>query len=172
MGGLVDRLTEQGWKLEIKTGVVMNEDSVFRAYVVQGVMPGLKEYYVKILDLIEHPYDIADATPLASKPKELNPDIVVSVPCFHDGVLLVKTIKALGLHPMFVAGVSACGYTDPESIDAIGEVVEWYTNTYTYKPYSSTKRASRNAPYRNSTTDNDITNEVIYRRVFPTHQTL
>lgn len=97
---------------------------------MQGAMSRLKEYCVKILDLIEYLYGIADAAPPASKLKELNPDIVVPVPCFHDGVLLAKTIKAIGFHPMSIAGASACGYTDSKSIDATGEVVEWYINTY------------------------------------------
>ncbi len=167
MDGLVDSLTEQGWKyvfraapkasahgksavefvmemakkkgLEIKTAVVMNEDSIFGHYVAQGAILKLKEYGVKILDHIEYPYDIADATPLVSKLKELNPDIVISVPYFHDAVLIAKTIKAMGFHPMFIAGAGACGYTDPESIKAAGEAVEWYTNTYSYNPARPTE---------------------------------
>ncbi len=162
MDALVDYLTQKGWKyvfraapkasdhgrsaarfvlemakkhgLTIKTAVVMNEDSIFGHNVAEGAIEVLKKAGVKILDHIEYPYNIADATPLVSKLIELNPDIVISVPYFHDGVLIAKAIKGMGFKPMFIAGAGACGYTDPDSIKAAGDAVLWYTNTYSYNP--------------------------------------
>ncbi|RLG86577.1 MAG: hypothetical protein DRO15_05965 [Thermoprotei archaeon] len=162
MDALVDKLTEQGWKyvfraapkasqhgasaiefimdmakkkgVEVKTVVVMNEDSIFGAYVAHGAIMKAKEYGLTILDHIEYPYDIADATPLVSRLIDLKPDVVVSVPYFHDAILIAKTVKELGFKPMFIAGAGGCGYTDPDSIKAAGAAVEYYTNTYSYNP--------------------------------------
>ncbi|MCD6428039.1 MAG: ABC transporter substrate-binding protein [Desulfurococcales archaeon] len=167
MDGLVDSLTEQGWKyvfraapkasahgksavdfimemakkkgIEIKTAVVMNEDSIFGQYVGKGAVEEFKKYGVEVLDHIQYPYDISDATPLVTKLKNLNPDVVVSCPYFHDGVLIAKTIQQMGFHPIFIAGAGACGYVDPDSIKAAGKAVEWYTNTYSFNPYRPTK---------------------------------
>ncbi len=162
MDALVDWLTQKGWKyvfraapkasdhgrsaarfvlemakkagLTIKTAVVMNEDSIFGHNVAEGAIEILEKAGVKVLDHIEYPYDIADATPLVSKLLDLNPDIVISIPYFHDGVLIAKAIQGMGFKPMFIAGAGACGYTDPESIKAAGKAVLWFTNTYSYNP--------------------------------------
>lgn len=69
---------------------------------------------------------------------ELKPDVVVSVPYFHDAILLAKTMKEMGFVPMIVAGAGGCGYTDPDSIKAAGEAVEYFTNTYSYNPFRDT----------------------------------
>ncbi len=166
MDGLVDSLTEQGWKyvfraapkasahgksavdfvldmakkkgLEIKKAAVIHEDSIFGTYVAQGAITELMKNGIKYM-AEAYPYDISDATPIVSKLMDYNPDIVISVPYFHDGVLIAKTIKEMGFHPMFIAGAGACGYTDPESIKAAGEAVEWYTNTYSYNPARPTE---------------------------------
>ena len=167
MDALVDELTEKGWKyvfraapkasahgksaadfvidmakkkgVKVESAVVMNEDSIFGRYVANGAVIELKKAGIKILDHLEYPYDISDATPLVSKVKELNPDIVISVPYFHDGVLIAKTVAQMGFKPMFIAGAGACGYTDPDSIKAAGKAVEWYTNTYSYNPARPTE---------------------------------
>ncbi len=162
MDALVDWLTQKGWKyvfraapkasdhgrsaakfvldmakkhgLTIRTAVVMNEDSIFGHNVAEGAIEILKKAGVKVLAHIEYPYNIPDATPLVTKLLKLKPDIVISVPYFHDGVLIAKTIQGMGFKPMFIAGAGACGYTDPASIKAAGKAVLWYTNTYSYNP--------------------------------------
>jgi len=167
MDGLVDSLTEQGWKyvfraapkasahgksavdfimdmakkkgIEVKTAVVMNEDSIFGQCVARGAMEEFKKYGVKVLEHTQYPYDISDATPLVTKLKDLNPDVVVSCPYFHDGVLIAKTAQQMGFKPVFFAGAGACGYVDPDSIKAAGKAVEWYTNTYSFNPYRPTE---------------------------------
>ncbi len=166
MDGLVDSLTEQGWKyvfrvapkasahgksavdfvldmakkknLTIKKAAVIHEDSIFGTYVAQGAEKELAKYGIDYI-VEAYPYDISDVTPIVSKLMDYNPDIVISVPYFHDAVLLAKTIKEMGFHPMFIAGAGGCGYTDPDSIKAAGEAVEWYTNTYSYNPARPTE---------------------------------
>ena len=164
---LVDELTEKGWMyifraaprasmhgasavkfvldvakkkgIEVKTVVILNEDSIFGDYVAQGARREALKNGIKILDHITYPYDIADATPIVSKLMDLKPDFVVSVPYFHDAILIAKTMKEMGYVPMIVAGAGGCGYTDPDSIKAAGEAVEYFTNTYSYNPFRDTE---------------------------------
>jgi len=56
----------------------------------------LEKTGIKILVHIEYPYNTTDVTPLVSKLVELNPDTVISVPYFHDRVLIAKAIKGVG----------------------------------------------------------------------------
>ncbi|MCD6323780.1 MAG: ABC transporter substrate-binding protein [Desulfurococcales archaeon] len=167
MDGLVDDLTQHGWKyvfraapkasahgksaadfildmakkkgLKVKTAVVLNEDSVFGTYVGDGAKLELIKNGVKVLDHITYPYDISDVSSLINKIKADNPDVVISVPYFHDAVLIAKAIKSEGIHLMFIAGAGGCGYTDPDSIKAAGDAVLYYTQTYSFNPYRQTE---------------------------------
>jgi len=167
MDGLVDSLTQQGWKyvfrvapkasahgksavdfvldmakkkgLKIKTAVVLNEDSIFGTYTAEGAVLELTKNGIRVLDHITYPYTITDFSSIINKIKADNPDIIISVPYFHDGVLFAKAIQAANIHPMFIAGAGACGYTDPDSIKAAGKAVLYYTNTYSYNPYRQTE---------------------------------
>ncbi len=167
MDGLVDDLTEHGWKyvfrvapkasahgktaaqfviemakqkgLEIKNAVILNEDSVFGTYVSNGAHLELVANGILIGAHITYPYDITDFGPIINQIKQVNPDVIITIPYFHDGVLFAKAVQAAGLHPMFIAGAGACGYTDPDSIKAAGEAVEYYTNTYSYNPARPTE---------------------------------
>ncbi len=163
---LVDFLTERGWKylfracpktaihgktavdfvvgaakekgVEVKTIAIINEDSVFGKYVALGAYHAALSHGLKVVERIEYPYDIADASPIVSKLKEANPDVVISVPYFHDGVLIAKTMDEMGFKPKIVAGAGGCGYADPESIKACGPAGEGFTQTYSYNPMLNT----------------------------------
>ena len=167
MDGLVDSLTQHGWKyvfrvapkasahgksavdfvldmakkkgLKIKTAVVLHEDSIFGTYTAEGAVLELRKNGVEVLDDISYPDSITDFSSIINKVKADNPDIIITIPYFHDGVLFAKAVQAANIHPMFIAGAGACGYTDPDSIKAAGKAVLWYTNTYSYNPYRPTK---------------------------------
>ncbi len=167
MDGLVDSLTQHGWKyvfrvapkasahgksavdfvvsmakkkgLKIKTAVVLHEDSIFGTYTAEGAVLELRKYGIEVLDVISYPCTISDVSSIVNKVKADHPDIIITIPYFHDGVLLAKAFKAEGIHPMFIAGAGGCGYTDPDSIKAAGKAVLYYTNTYSFNPYRPTK---------------------------------
>ena len=171
MDGLVDDLTQHGWKyvfrvapkasahgksavdfildmskkkgLKVKSAVVLNEDSVFGTYTGNGAVLELIKNGVKVLDHITYPYDITDVSSIIAKIKADNPDVVISVPYFHDAVLIAKAIKSEGLHLMFIAAAGGCGYTDPDSIKAAGDAVTYYTQTYSFNPYRHTEWAQK-----------------------------
>jgi len=164
---LVDSLTQQGWQYifrvapkasahgkaaadfvldmakktntTIKTAVVLNEDSIFGTSVANGAVLELVSNGVEIASHITYPYDISDVTPIINQIKQLNADVLISVPYFNDGVLIAKAIQASGLKFAFIAGAGACGYTDPDSIKAAGDAVLYYTNTYSYNPARPTQ---------------------------------
>jgi branched-chain amino acid transport system substrate-binding protein len=163
---LVDDLSQQGWmyffrvapkasahgvsavdfvldeaeahNVTISTAVIINEDSIFGTTVSNGAHLELAKNGVEVLAHISYPYDITDMSPIVDQIKRLNPDIIIAVPYFSDGVLFSKTAKAAGLNPMFIAGAGACGFTDPDSIKAAGDAVLYYTNTYSYNPAKPT----------------------------------
>ena len=82
--------------------------------------------------------EIRDFKPILDEVIAKNPDILVACSFFYDGVLLAKTIKELDWHPMFIAGMGASAFCDPDSIKAAGEAVEYYVNVYSYNPAKST----------------------------------
>ncbi len=171
MDGLVDDLTQHGWKyvfrvaprasahgksavdfildmakkkgLKVKTAVVLNEDSVFGTYVGNGAVLELIKNGVKVLDHITYPYNINDVSSIINRIKADNPDVVISAPYFHDAVLIAKAIKAQNIHLMFIAGAGGCGYTDPDSIKALGDAALYYTQTYSFNPYRNTEWAKK-----------------------------
>lgn len=160
MDGLVDDLTKQGWQyvfraapkasahgataakfviemaqqkgLTINSAVILNEDSIFGTYVGDGAKMELLKNGIHVAAHITYPYDITDFSSIINQIRSINPDIIISVPYFNDGVLFAKAVQQAGLRPMFIAGAGGCGYTDPDSIKAAGDAVLYYTNTYSY----------------------------------------
>ncbi len=157
---LVDWLTEKGWRyvfriapkasahgasavkfvlemakarnVSIEKVVILHEDSVFGTYVANGARLELISKGISPVETITYPYTITDFGPIISRLREIKPDVIISVPYFHDGVLFAQAFKASGLKVKFIAGAGGCGYADPDSIKEAGEAVEYFTNTYSY----------------------------------------
>lgn len=157
---LVDWLTERGWKyvfrvaprasahgasavkfvldmakarnVSVEKIVILHEDSVFGTYVANGARLELISRGLLPAETITYPYTITDFGPIISRLMEVKPDVIISVPYFHDGVLFAQALKASGLKVKFVAGAGGCGYADPDSIKEAGGAVEYFTNTYSY----------------------------------------
>mgnify|MGYP001772643842 CR=1 FL=1 len=157
---LVDWLTEQGWRyvfrvapkasahgasavdfvldmakarnVSIEKVVILHEDSVFGTYNANGARLELIKNGISPVDTISYPYTITDFSPIISRLMDIKPDVIISIPYFHDGVLFAQALKASGLKVKFVAGAGGCGYADPDSIKEAGEAVEYFTNTYSY----------------------------------------
>ncbi|MEM0000510.1 MAG: ABC transporter substrate-binding protein [Desulfurococcaceae archaeon] len=134
---LLDMANQQG--VELKKIVIIHEDSIFGTYVSQGAHLEAISNGIEIAAHISYPYDIADFSPILDTIKRINPDAVVSVPYFSDGVLFAKQYAESGIKIKFIAGAGGCGYTDPDSIKAAGEAVLYYTNTYSFNPYKQTE---------------------------------
>ncbi len=167
MDALVDWLTERGWNyvfrlaprasthgkaavdfvlemaqktnVTIRTVVVLHEDSIFGTTVANGVRSQLIAKRVIPNETITYAYTITDFGPIISRIRDLNPDVIFSVPYFSDGILFAKALQASGIKVKFIAGAGGCGYTDPDSIREAGEAVEYFTNTYSYNPARQTE---------------------------------
>ena len=121
---------------------VICEDSVFGKLGSLAAAERCTILGMEVVDRIEYPYDIADMTPIVHRMMEKEVDVVVAHPYFGDALLFAKTVHDLGWEPMFIAGQGACGFADPESIEAGGETVEYITQTYSYS-------WARNTAYNN-----------------------
>ena len=127
-----------------KTGIAMekiaiiSEDSAFGHSVAMGAVNAALANKMTIVYQKEYPYDLSDATSIVSDIRNANADVVFHSPYFMDAILFAKTFRESGKIPKFIAGMGACGYVDDNSIEALGETGNAYTNTYGYNPEMDT----------------------------------
>lgn len=124
--------------LEFKKVAILNEDSSFGRSNATGAMNEALNQGLTIVYQKEYPYDLTDATAIVADIASAGADFVVHCPYFTDAILFAKTFRETGNIPKFVVGMGASGYTDPESIKALGDTSEYYANTYSYNPAKKT----------------------------------
>ncbi|HHS96987.1 MAG TPA: hypothetical protein ENK08_03685 [Chloroflexi bacterium] len=122
---------------------ILNEDSSFGRSNATGAMQAALDNGLTIVYQKEYPFDIADVSSIVNEIAAAKPDVVVHCPYFMDAILFANTFRETGEIPKFIAGMGACGYTDPESIEALGETAEYYSNTYSYNPAKDTPQNRR-----------------------------
>ncbi|MFQ6099806.1 MAG: ABC transporter substrate-binding protein [Anaerolineae bacterium] len=122
---------------------ILNEDSAFGRSVATGAVNAALDNGLVIVYQKEYPYDIADVSSIVADITAAQPDFIVHCPYFTDAILYANTFREAGEMPKFIAGMGACGYTDPESIEALGETAEFYANTYSYNPAKDTPQNRR-----------------------------
>jgi branched-chain amino acid transport system substrate-binding protein len=124
--------------IPIKTVSIANEDSAFGVLTTQGAEDVAVANGLTVLSHQGYPFDITDATAIVGNINNEEPDVVIHAPYFTDAILFAKTFAELGKYPQFIAGTGACGYTDPESINSLGDLANTYSNTYSYNPAKNT----------------------------------
>jgi branched-chain amino acid transport system substrate-binding protein len=124
--------------ITVETVSIANEDSAFGKLTTQGARETAESNGLKVLSQQEYPFDVTDVTALVGNINNEQPDILIHAPYFTDAILFAKTFSELGQYPKFIAGTGACGYTDPESINSLGELANYYSNTYSYNPAKDT----------------------------------
>jgi branched-chain amino acid transport system substrate-binding protein len=129
--------------VEIDTVAIINEDSAFGRANTFGALNaainnGLTTVYQK-----EYPYDITDASALVNEIYNSGADFVVQCPYFNDGIVFAKAFSDAKKIPLFISGMGASGFTDPQSIEALGAIAEGYTNTYSYNPAKDTPQNNK-----------------------------
>lgn len=122
---------------------ILNEDSAFGRSNTNGAVEASLNNGLVIVYQREYPYDIADASSLIDDIAAAKPDLVVHCPYFMDAIIFANTFKESGKIPKFIAGMGACGYTDPDSIDALGDSADYYANTYSYNPAKDTPQNNK-----------------------------
>lgn len=124
--------------VDIQTLAILNEDSANgRANSLGATEAALMDKF-SIVTTLEYPYDITDATQVVQQLKKANPDVVIHTPYFNDAIVFGKAFKETGYYPKFIAGAGACGYVDPESIQALGDAAEGISMTFSYNPAKKT----------------------------------
>jgi branched-chain amino acid transport system substrate-binding protein len=117
---------------------ILNEDSSFGRSNALGAVQAALDNKLTIVYQKEYPYDITDVSSIVNGIATAKADFIIHCPYFMDGIIFAKTFKELNKIPKFIAGMGACGFTDPESIKSLGETSEDYTNTYSYNPAKDT----------------------------------
>jgi branched-chain amino acid transport system substrate-binding protein len=129
--------------ITVDTVAIINEDSAFGRSNSFGALNaainnGLTTVYQK-----EYPYDITDASTIVNEIAKSEADFVVQCPYFGDGIVFAKAFSDAKKVPMFISGMGASGFTDPQSIESLGAVAEGYTNTYSYNPAKDTPQNNK-----------------------------
>ncbi len=114
---------------------ILNEDSAFGRSVSTGAMQAALDNGLTIVYQAEYPYDIADASTIVAAVAAAKPDVVAHCPYFMDGIIFASAFREANALPKFISGMGACGFTDPESIEALGDTANYYSNTYSYNPF-------------------------------------
>ncbi|RKX76011.1 MAG: hypothetical protein DRP87_13130 [Spirochaetes bacterium] len=122
----------------IQRVAILNEDSAFGRSNAMGATESAITNGLTIVYQREYPYDISDVSSIINDIAAAKPDFVVHCPYFMDAILFANTFKESGKIPKFISGMGACGYTDPESINALGTTAEYYSNTFSYNPAKDT----------------------------------
>jgi len=117
---------------------VLNEDSAFGRSVALGAVEAALKRGMPIVYQREYPYDITDVSSIVASIKAADPDVVLHAAYFGDAILFAKTFKETGYIPKFILGMGGTGYTDPDSIEALGDVANYYANTWSYNPARKT----------------------------------
>lgn len=110
---------EEEHDVEIKTAALVYENTAWG----QGVAKTWKELLPdQGFDIVaDEPYDAssADLTPVATKVKSVNPDVILLVSYVSDATLLANAFNEQKVEPMLFLATSG-GYADPEYIENTG----------------------------------------------------
>jgi branched-chain amino acid transport system substrate-binding protein len=136
----IDFIVAAGEKygVPVESIAVLNEDSAFGRSVALGAVEEALKIQMPIVYQREYPYDLTDMSSIVASIQAADPDIVVHVAYFNDAILYAKTFEEVGYMPTFILGLGGTGYTDPDSIEALGEVANYYANSWSYNPAKDT----------------------------------
>ncbi|MEW5813794.1 MAG: ABC transporter substrate-binding protein [Spirochaetota bacterium] len=135
---LADIAKKKGFDMSKSRVALINEDSAFGRSVAMGAVNAALGKGVTIVYHKEYPYDSSDVTSIVSDITNAKADVVLHCPYFMDAILFAKTFREKGKIPKFIAGMGACGYVDDNSIKALGQTGNYYSNTYGYNPEKNT----------------------------------
>jgi branched-chain amino acid transport system substrate-binding protein len=141
----IDFIVAAGEKygVPIESIAVLNEDSAFGRSVALGAVEEALKIQMPIVYQREYPYDLADMSSIVASIQAADPDVLVHVAYFNDAILFAKTFEEVGYMPKFILGLGGTGYTDPDSIEALGEVANYYANSWSYNPAKDTPQNNK-----------------------------
>ncbi|MCD6084755.1 MAG: amino acid ABC transporter substrate-binding protein [Desulfurococcales archaeon] len=117
--GLFDFIASLPLEKRPKTIAIINANDLFPKAIANGAVLYAKKLGLEIVLHEEYPKEAKDLTPLLTKIKDLNPDVLVGGTYFPDAVLIVKTLKQLNWRPKIV--FLTVGPAMPEFWETLGE---------------------------------------------------
>jgi len=105
-----------------KTVAIINAKDLFPEAIAAGAKYYCKKYGLEVVLEEEYPKEATDLTPLLTKVKGVNPDVLIGGTYFPDSVLIVKTLKELNWRPKIV--FLTVGPAMPEFWETLGEDAE------------------------------------------------
>ena len=99
LDGAIDIAAKQGYR----TAAIVNENSAFAKDTVAGAQRKAKEMNLQIVFEEEYARDVRDLSPVLTKIKALNPDVLLGGTYGEDATLIVRQLKDLNWMPKIVA---------------------------------------------------------------------
>ncbi|MGC9187045.1 MAG: amino acid ABC transporter substrate-binding protein [Fervidicoccaceae archaeon] len=100
--GLFDFIASLPSDQKPKTIAIINAQDLFPRSVANGAMDYAKSLNLTVILREEYPANTQDLTPLLTKVKNANPDVLIGGTYFPDSVLIVRTLKQLNWRPKIV----------------------------------------------------------------------
>lgn len=117
--GLFDFIASLPEDQRPKTIAIINAQDLFPEAIASGAKNYAKKLGMQVVLEEEYPKDAQDLTPLLTKVKNANPDVLVGGTYFPDAVLIVKTLKQLNWRPKII--FLTVGPAMPEFWETLGE---------------------------------------------------
>jgi len=132
----VDFVVQAGerYGVPIETIAILNEDSAFGRSVALGAAEAALKLMIPIVYQGEYPYDTSDVSSIIASIQVADPDVILHAAYFDDAIVFAKAFEETGYKPKFILGMGGTGYTDPDSVEALGDVANYYANSYSYNP--------------------------------------
>ena len=128
MDGALALAKEKG----LKTAALIYADSLFPISTAKGVKAKAPRYGLKIVYEEKYPRKTSDVSPLLSKIKALNPDVVFAASYLPDSLLITRQMKELGVNPKILA--FTVGAAQPEFGNELGSLADYVYGASQWEP--------------------------------------
>jgi branched-chain amino acid transport system substrate-binding protein len=117
--GLIDLAAKRG----LKTIAVIHEDTLFPKAIAQGAVDLARKRGMQVVSVEHYPRKTTDFTPILTKFKAANPDVIAAATYFDDAVAIARGLRELDINPKKFA-VTAGGDL-PKFHEALGRTAEY-----------------------------------------------
>jgi branched-chain amino acid transport system substrate-binding protein len=133
--GLIDMAAKRG----LKTVAFLNEDTIFPKATVQGATELAKKKGLQVIFVEAYPKGHKDFSPILTKVRAANPDVLGAATYFEDAVAITRQMKELNMNPKMY-GVTVGG-DQPQFYQTIERSAEFVYGASQWEPELVTLRA-------------------------------
>ena len=128
MDGAVDIAAKNGYR----TVAIMNENSAFAKDSMDGAMKKSREMGLEVVFQEEYGRDVRDLSPVLTKIRALNPDVLIGGTYGEDSALIVRQLKDLNWAPKIIA--LTVGPALPDFYENLGADAEYIFGATQWEP--------------------------------------